>query len=109
MESKKIAIIGDSKSGKTAFIHAVKGIPISSAYEKTIANEVHPITHNGNLLYLWEFGHYCNWDNLKYMDGVIYITTKDTDYESDKPYVIVKNNHSKFDTNGVLNELLNKL
>lgn len=109
--TKNIAIVGNPASGKTAFIQAARSQPISSQYFKTIACEAHPHSHNGEHITLWEFGHYCNWDIMENMDGVIYITTRDSDFVTNKPHVVVmnKNKKAKFDTNAVLNEIMSKL
>lgn len=109
--TKNIAIVGNPASGKTAFIEAVCGVPISRHYVKTIAHEAHPFDHNGEDIILWEFGHYCNWDRIENMDGVIYITTRDSDFVTNKPHVVVmnKNKKAKFDTTAILNEIMSKL
>ncbi len=114
MSTKHIAVIGNPASGKSAFIQTCKENPLSKRYHKTIAFEVHPMGHyNGHFLNLCEFGHYCDWEQLKNMDGIIYISTTNVfDFKkSDKPYVTVinRNRSAKFDTEKILNEIASKI
>jgi broad-specificity NMP kinase len=84
---RKIAILGKPGSGKSAFIKALKEVPLETrdggpVYRKTIGFEVHPImvqyVQEGDMKVrisktVWEFGHFVNWHYVEEMDGIILI------------------------------------
>lgn len=84
---RKIAILGKPGSGKSAFIKALKEVPLEKrdgnpVYRKTIGREVHPImvqyVQEGDMKVrisktVWEFGHYVDPAFLNEMDGIVLI------------------------------------
>ena len=84
---RKIAILGKPGSGKSAFIKALKEVPLETrggnpVYRKTIGLEVHPVmvqyVQEEDMKVritktVWEFGHHTDPARLSNMDGIVVI------------------------------------
>ena len=72
-----IVVIGDRASGKTAFVHLLKNIPIrplpDNKYYGTIGSEVHPIIHKKRAMNIWDMGKFSSLASVPRIDAAILI------------------------------------